>query len=85
MRYVARLHVRPKQEIRDPQGEAVAGALRSLGIDVANVRTGKELIVTFDAADEDAANEAVRTMGQELLANPVIEVYEYELRELARA
>ena len=85
MRYVARLHVRPKQEIRDPQGEAVAGALRSLGVDVANVRTGKELIVTFDAASEDAANDAVRTMGQELLANPVIEVYEYELKELARA
>ena len=85
MRYVARLHVRPKQEIRDPQGEAVAGALRSLGIDVASVRTGKELIVTFDAANEDAANDAVRTMGQELLANPVIEVYEYELKELARA
>ena len=85
MRYVARLHVRPKQEIRDPQGEAVAGALRSLGVEVANVRTGKELIVTFDAANEDAANDAVRTMGQELLANPVIEVYEYELKELARA
>jgi phosphoribosylformylglycinamidine synthase PurS subunit len=85
MRYVARLHVRPKQEIRDPQGEAVAGALRSLGVDVANVRTGKELIVTFDAANESAANDAVRTMGQELLANPVIEVYEYELKELARA
>ena len=85
MRYVARLHVRPKQEIRDPQGEAVAGALRSLGIDVANVRTGKELTITFDAASEAAANDAVRTMGQELLANPVIEVYEYELKELARA
>ena len=85
MRYVARLHVRPKQEIRDPQGEAVAGALRSLGVDVANVRTGKELIVTFDATNESAANDAVRTMGQELLANPVIEVYEYELKELARA
>ena len=85
MRYVARLHVRPKDDIRDPQGEAVTGALRSLGLDVANVRTGKELIVTFDAADEDSANDAVRTMGQELLANPVIEVYEYELKELARA
>jgi phosphoribosylformylglycinamidine synthase len=85
MRYTARLHVRPKNDIRDPQGEAVTGALRSLGLDVANVRTGKELIVTFDAADDDAANDAVRTMGQELLANPVIEVYEYELKELARA
>jgi len=85
MRYVARLHVRPKTEVRDPQGEAVAGALRSLGVDVANVRTGKEIVVTFDATDERAAMDAVRTMGNELLANPVIEDYEYELRELARA
>jgi phosphoribosylformylglycinamidine synthase len=85
VRYVATLHVRPKAEIRDPQGEAVAGALRSLGLDVAGVRTGKEIVVTFDAADERAARDAVGTMGNELLANPVIEVYEYDLRELARA
>ena len=85
MRFVATIHVRPKAEIRDPQGEAVAGALRSIGVDVANVRTGKELVVTFDEVSESAAADAVRTMGQELLANPVIEVYEYELKELARA
>jgi phosphoribosylformylglycinamidine synthase len=85
VRYVATLHVRPKAEIRDPQGEAVAGALRSLGLDVAGVRTGKEMVVTFDAADESAARVAVGTIGNELLANPDIEVYEYELRELARA
>jgi len=85
MRYVATFHVRPKREIRDPQGEAVTGALRSLGLDIANVRTGKEVVVTFDAPDEDAAQDAIRTMGNELLANPVIEDYEYELRELARA
>jgi phosphoribosylformylglycinamidine synthase PurS subunit len=85
VRYVARLHVRPKNDIRDPQGEAVTGALRSLGLDVSAVRTGKEIVVTFDAASEGAALDAVRTMGNELLANPVIEDYEYELKELARA
>jgi phosphoribosylformylglycinamidine synthase PurS subunit len=85
MRYVATLHVRPKAEIRDPQGEAVAAALRALGFAVAAVRTGKEIVVTFDAADDAAANDAVRTMGNELLANPVIEIYEFDLRELARA
>ena len=85
MRYVATLHVRPKAEVRDPQGEAVAGALRSLGVGVAAVRTGKEIVVTFDAPDEGAANAAVRTMGSELLANPVIEDYSYDLKELARA
>ena len=85
MRYVATLHVRVRSEVRDPQGEAVAGALRSLGIDVSQVRTGKEIVVTFDAAVEAAAADAVRTMGSELLANPVIEDYEYEMKELARA
>ena len=84
MRYAATLHVRPKAEVRDPQGEAVGAALRSLGLSVAGVRTGKEIVVTFDAANEAAANEAVRTMGNELLANPVIEDYAYELKELAR-
>jgi phosphoribosylformylglycinamidine synthase subunit PurS len=85
MRYVARLHVRPKAEVRDPQGEAVGAALRSLGLDVTGVRTGKEIVVTFDASSESDALDAVRTMGNELLANPVIEDYEYELKELARA
>ena len=85
MRYLATFHVRVKPEVRDPQGEAVAGALRSLGMAVAAVRTGKEIVVTFDAADETAANDAVRTMGNELLANPVIEDYEFALSELARA
>jgi len=79
VRYVATLHVRTKPEIRDPQGEAALGALRSLGLDVTSVRTGKEIVVTFEAADEAAANEAVRSMGDELLANPVIEDVEYDL------
>ena len=84
MKYVATLHVRPKSEVRDPQGEAVSAALRSLGLNVTAVRTGKEIVVTFDAANEAAANDAVQTMGNELLANPVIEDYTYDLKELAR-
>ena len=85
MRFVATLHVRPKSEVRDPQGEAVRGALRSLGLDVADVRTGKEIVIAFDAADERAARDAVRLMGNELLANPVIEDFEYEVNEAVTA
>ncbi len=79
MRFVATIHVRTKPEIRDPQGEAALGALRSLGLDVQDVRTGKEIVVTFEAADDRAADEAVRTMASELLANPVIEDAEFEI------
>ena len=73
--YVATIRVRPKAEIRDPQGEAIAGALRSLGTDVAEVRTGKEIVVRFAAADESAAHAAATSMGDQLLANPVIEEF----------
>ena len=80
MRYVATLHVRVKPEVRDPQGEAVGVALRSLRVDIVAVRFGKEIVVTFDAADDAAGRDAVRLMGSELLANPVIEDYEYDLK-----
>jgi len=79
LKYRATIHVRPKPEVRDPQGEAILGALNSLGLGVAAVRTGKEIVVTFDAADEAAAKKATDTMGRELLANPVIEDFSIDL------
>ncbi len=86
MRFVARVLVRPKSEVRDPQGEAVLGALRSLGHDVTQVRTGKEIVVTSEATDEQSAREAAERMGDQLLANPVIESYEVEVaRETVRS
>ncbi|HUG55518.1 MAG TPA: phosphoribosylformylglycinamidine synthase subunit PurS [Candidatus Limnocylindrales bacterium] len=79
MEFVATIHVRPKGEVRDPQGEAIAGALRSLGLEVRDVRAGKELIVRFAAADAAAAGAAADLMGRELLANPVIEDFSLEV------
>jgi phosphoribosylformylglycinamidine synthase len=79
MRFTATIHVRPKAEVRDPQGDAILGALNSLGLGVVGVRTGKEIVVTFDASDEAAARQAAGTMGRELLANPVIEDFRVEL------
>jgi phosphoribosylformylglycinamidine synthase len=77
--FVATIRVRPKAEIRDPQGEAIAGALRSLGMDIADVRTGKEIVVRFVAADAAAAQTVASKMGDELLANPVIEQFAVEV------
>jgi phosphoribosylformylglycinamidine synthase PurS subunit len=86
MRFVARVLVRPKAEVRDPQGEAVLAALRSLGHDVAEVRTGKEILVTFEAENEKAARETAERMGDQLLANPVIESYGVEVgRDVVKA
>jgi phosphoribosylformylglycinamidine synthase len=81
MTFTATIRIFPKSEVRDPQGEAVRGALRSLGLAVSDVRTGKEIVVTFEAEDEATALESVSRMGRELLANPVIEVYEFSLNK----
>jgi phosphoribosylformylglycinamidine synthase subunit PurS len=77
--YVATVRVRPKAEVRDPQGEAVAGALRSLGMEIADVRTGKVIVVRFSAEGLPEASAAAKKMGDELLANPVIEEFEVEV------
>ena len=77
--FVATIRVRPKAEIRDPQGEAIGGALRSLGLDVADVRTGKEIVVRFSASDLTEASAKAQQMGDQLLANPVIEEFAVEV------
>jgi phosphoribosylformylglycinamidine (FGAM) synthase PurS component len=48
-------------------------------MDVADVRTGKEIVVRFVAPDESAARIVATKMGDELLANPVIEEFAVEV------
>ena len=67
--------------IADPEGQTIAGALRSLGYDgVEEVRTGKLMRFAFQADDQDAAGRAVDEMCRRLLANPVMETATWELR-----
>jgi len=70
------VHIRPKEGILDPQGEAVRQSLRKLGFDVSNARVGR--LVDLELADGDPveATAAVERMCAELLANPLIESFE---------
>ena len=71
--------VRPKQGILDPQGEAVGSSLRRLGFAVADARVGRLVDVEIDGDDPAAAREQLERMCEQLLANPLIEIYEIEL------
>jgi phosphoribosylformylglycinamidine synthase len=72
----ARVVVTLKPGILDPQGRAVLGGLRSLGYaEVAEVRVGKEIVLTLDDVPEEEARRRVKEMCDRLLANPVIEEY----------
>ena len=76
----ARVTVTLKTGILDPQGKAIEGALRSLGIDgVASVRQGKVFDIEVDGADAGRVEAALKQAAEKLLANTVIENYRVEL------
>ena len=72
--------VRPKHGILDPQGGAVESSLRRLGFAVAEARVGRLVDVDIDGEDPAAAREQLERMCDQLLANPLVESYEIELR-----
>ena len=68
------VNVTLKPEILDPQGQAVANALPSLGFTgVRSVRVGKHFEIELDGELSDAQLGEVHAMAEKLLANPVIE------------
>ena len=76
----ARVHVRLKAGVLDPQGKAIANALRALGFDgVEEVRQGKLIELDLAETDPAAARARVEAMCRQLLANPVVEDYAIEL------
>jgi len=80
--FLARVYVSLKPTVNDPEGLAIANALGSLGFGtVQGVRSGKYFQVRLAAEDAKAAAEQVDQMCSRLLANPVIETYEFELEK----
>jgi phosphoribosylformylglycinamidine synthase len=71
--------VRPKQGIRDPQGDAVKRSLRKLGFDVSSARVGRVIDIELDVEDADEARVRIERMCAELLANPLIESFEIQV------
>ena len=81
MRWQADVHVRLRPGIADPEGQTIVGGLRSLGFDtVDDVRAGKLLRVAFEAPDRASAEAMVGDMCRRLLANPVMETADWEIR-----
>jgi phosphoribosylformylglycinamidine synthase PurS subunit len=72
----ARVEVRLKAGVLDPQGAAIGRALGQLGFQgIAAVRQGKLLELELEHGDRARAAAEIRAMCEQLLANPVIETY----------
>jgi phosphoribosylformylglycinamidine synthase PurS subunit len=78
----ARVIVRLKAGVLDPQGAAIELALGNMGFAaVKNVRVQKLIELDVDAATEDEARKKVGDMADALLRNPVIEDYAVEVSQ----
>jgi phosphoribosylformylglycinamidine synthase PurS subunit len=76
----ARVTVTLKTGILDPQGKAIEGALRSLGVDgVASVRQGKVFDIEIEGDDRAKTEALLKQAADKLLANTVIENYRVEV------
>ena len=76
----ARVIVTLKTGVLDPQGKAIEGALKSLGLaGVASVRQGKVFDVEIEGGDAAKAEQTLREAAEELLANTVIENFKVEV------
>lgn len=82
MKYTAHINIMPLKELLDPQGKAVNNSLHNLGLtQVQDVRIGKHITVSLDAASKDEAENLVKEACTKLLANQVMESFEFSLTE----
>ena len=82
MKFKAEIDVMPLKALLDPQGKAVTGSMKNLGLaEIQNVRIGKHITLEIDAATKEAASVKVDEACKKLLANQIMEFYEFTLRE----
>ena len=78
--FLAKVYVKLKPSVNDPQGLAIRGGLHQLGFEsVVDVRAGKYMEIRLYAGDRPAAVAAVAAMCEQLLANPIIEEFTFEI------
>jgi phosphoribosylformylglycinamidine synthase subunit PurS len=77
----ARVTVTLKSGVLDPQGKAIEGALKSLGVaGVASVRQGKVFDIEIEGRSRKEAEAALKQAADKLLANTLIEDYRVDVK-----
>ena len=83
MKYKAEIDIMPLKALLDPQGKAVTSSLKNLNLsEIDNVRIGKHISLEIDAESKAVANEKVEQACKNLLANHLMESFEFELEEI---
>lgn len=83
MKFKAEIDIMPQKALLDPQGKAVSGSMKNVGLPQINqVRIGKHISLEVEANDEVSAKELVDTACKKLLANLIMETYEFSIKPL---
>ena len=76
----AKVEIKFKPGVHDPQGETIKHALANLGYhDIKSINTGKIFTIELEAETSEQAKNAAKLYADKLLANPVIEEFKVEL------
>jgi phosphoribosylformylglycinamidine synthase len=82
MKYTAHINIMPLKELLDPQGKAVNNSLHNLGLTgVQDVRIGKHILMNVEAANKEDAEAMTREACKKLLANQVMESFDFTIIE----
>ena len=80
MKYKADINIMPQKALLDPQGKAVGGSMKNIGLSsISDVRIGKHITIEMDAAGEDEAKKIADDACKKLLANLITESYEFSV------
>jgi phosphoribosylformylglycinamidine synthase PurS subunit len=81
--FQAEIDVMPKKEILDPQGKAVTGSMKNLGLaEIQNIRIGKHISLQIEADSAEIAHEKVELACKNLLANLIMESYNFKIEQV---
>ena len=81
--YISKIKITLRKSILDPQGKAVEHSMESLGYrNVKDTRIGKYVELVLESASEADARRTTEEVCRKLLANPVMEDFEFEVTKL---
>ena len=83
MKFHAEINIMPLKALLDPQGKAVTSSMKNIGLpEISDVRIGKHICLEVEAKDKKEANEKVEAACKKLLANLIMETYDFVLTEV---
>ena len=83
MKFKAEINIMPLKTLLDPQGKAVTGSMSNIGLsEIENVRIGKHITLEINTESKEHAKEKTEEACKKLLANQIMESYEFTVIEL---